>query len=176
MDCQKSGAVNYGTGTNITLTDRAVRMWPTPCAREDQKSPAAHMAMKRRMSGGGRKTITSLTVLSKLWPTPAAHDCKASGPSQHERNSLMLPEAAISGLHAPTIKTVGNDGEQPVDLNPLFVESLMNLPTGWTDPLVPLEPTAYTSWETESSHLLRRLRSCDSLSEPSTNDRELTHV
>jgi hypothetical protein len=35
-------------GWNGTLTDRAVRMWGTPVAHDDQKSPEAHMAMKER--------------------------------------------------------------------------------------------------------------------------------
>jgi hypothetical protein len=49
-------------------------MWPTPVARDDQKSPEAHMAGKARMPGGPRHQPTSLTVLAKLWPTPTAAD------------------------------------------------------------------------------------------------------
>lgn len=41
------------------------RMWPTPCAQDDNKTPAAHMAMKARMKGGARRTITSLQVMAK---------------------------------------------------------------------------------------------------------------
>ena len=41
------------------------RMWPTPCANDDNKTPAAHMAMKARMKGGPRYTITSLQVAAK---------------------------------------------------------------------------------------------------------------
>jgi hypothetical protein len=41
------------------------RMWPTPCANDDNKSPPAHMAMKTRMKGGPRYTITSLQVAAK---------------------------------------------------------------------------------------------------------------
>ena len=43
----------------------AVKMWPTPCANDDNKSVEAHMAMKRGMKGGPRKTITSLNVAVK---------------------------------------------------------------------------------------------------------------
>jgi len=39
-------------------------MWMTPVVNDDNKSPEAHLAMKARM-GGGRKTITSLTVQIK---------------------------------------------------------------------------------------------------------------
>lgn len=40
-------------------------MWPTPVAHDDGKTPEAHLAMKRRMKGGPRNTITSLTVMVK---------------------------------------------------------------------------------------------------------------
>jgi hypothetical protein len=49
-------------------------VWPTPTAQDDQKSPEAHLAMKARMKGGPRYTITSLEVLSKQWPTPMCAD------------------------------------------------------------------------------------------------------
>ena len=49
--------------------------WPTPVARDDGKTPEAHMAMKARMPGTPRQRPTSLTVMVKgvqrgLWPTP----------------------------------------------------------------------------------------------------------
>ena len=50
-------------------------LWPTPVSNDDNKTPAAHLAMKARMKGGARHTITSLQVLAKaLWPTPTARD------------------------------------------------------------------------------------------------------
>jgi hypothetical protein len=65
---------------------------PTPVAKDDGKKPEAHMAMKRRMKGGERKTITSLAVLARagfeqpetetteeLWPTPRATDAGRGG-------------------------------------------------------------------------------------------------
>jgi hypothetical protein len=52
-----------------TLTD-AMRLWPTPVARDDQKSPQAHLSMKARMKGGPRRSITSLEVVVKLWNAP----------------------------------------------------------------------------------------------------------
>jgi hypothetical protein len=39
--------------------------WPTPVANDDNKTPEAHMAMKHRMKGGPRNTITSLNVMVK---------------------------------------------------------------------------------------------------------------
>ena len=54
---------------------------PTPVAKDDGKSPEAHLAMKARMKGGPRYTITSLAVLARngmeqptTLPTPKAGD------------------------------------------------------------------------------------------------------
>ncbi len=43
---------------------------PTVVANDDNKSPEAHMAMKRRMKGGPRNTITSLQVQAKAGMLP----------------------------------------------------------------------------------------------------------
>jgi len=63
---------------------------PTPVAKDDGKKPEAHMAMKRRMKGGPRKSITSLAVLARAgfeqpeseaterFPTPTAGDAKST--------------------------------------------------------------------------------------------------
>jgi hypothetical protein len=45
--------------------------WPTPVANDDNKTPEAHMAMKHRMKGGPRNSITSLQVkVQTNWLTP----------------------------------------------------------------------------------------------------------
>ena len=111
----------------------AVKMWPTPVANDDNKTPEAHMAMKRRMKGGPRNTVTSLQVMVKQFPTPTAEDSRGG-------LSKTPGGARADGLNAK----VGGQ------LNPTWVEWLMGVPTGWTD---------CDSSETESSHYRRRLRS-----------------
>lgn len=64
-------------GMPLKLNDQIMHpeMWPTPVAHDDGKTPEAHLAMKARMKGGPRQTITSLNVMVKaqeLWPTPRA--------------------------------------------------------------------------------------------------------
>lgn len=54
----------------------SVSLWPTAVANDDNKSPEAHLAMKQRMKGGPRGTITSLQVMSQQWTTPQSHDVK----------------------------------------------------------------------------------------------------
>ncbi len=53
--------------------------WPTPYAQDDNKSPEAHLAMKARMKGRPRNTITSLQVKSQVWQTPATDSFRSRG-------------------------------------------------------------------------------------------------
>lgn len=53
-----------------TLEGAAVN-WPGPVASDDNKSVEAHLAMKARMKGGPRNTITSLQVFVQQWEAPS---------------------------------------------------------------------------------------------------------
>jgi hypothetical protein len=57
-----------GKGGQLSLPNQVkhAHLWPTPCAQEDGKTPEAHLAMKARMKGGPRYTVTSLQVAAKL--------------------------------------------------------------------------------------------------------------
>jgi hypothetical protein len=115
-DGEKTGQ-RYGKG-DLKLSG-AVRLLPTPVANDDNKSVEAHMAMKRRMKGGPRSEITSLQVLSKKWASEAGEP--TSPPS--------------------------DDGKKPPAplLNPCFVEWMLGLPEGWSDPDCPLSATEFRS-------------------------------
>jgi hypothetical protein len=143
------------------LTDRAVRLWPTPVARDDQKSPEAHLAMKARMPGGPRKGITSLTVAVKAWPTPQARDGKGPFPG-HRQGGRDLPGQATafrSGHPTPTTGTPGRRSPSAMVLNPPWVEWLMGWPIGWTD-CARSATASYRSWQrTHSSALHNALAS-----------------
>lgn len=175
-------------GTRVLTLSGLARLWPTPAAQEDQRSPEAHLAMKAGMAGGPRSAVTSLTVMTKLWhtpsaaegysgpgehttrggssnlrtevahwPTPSAHDDRASGPSQLERNSLTLVEAAQafpSGHQDPTTTTDGvASSPQTQVLNPRFVEMLMGWPDGWSA-CAPLATGSFRSWRRRHSSAL----------------------
>ena len=139
-------APSHGHGHGETLAGVSA-MWATPVARDDQKTPEAHLAMKQRM-GGGRTEATSLTVQAKLWPTPKARDFRTvgGGVSEQARNAPDLPTVA-AGHPTETTPTDGPTGSPKADLNPRFVEALMGLPDGWSDPLT-ASPTDFTSWVT----------------------------
>jgi hypothetical protein len=81
-DGTKGGPNQAGSKGDLMLPSAAAQ-WPTPVANDDNKSPEAHLAMKARMKGGPRQTITSLQVLVQQWPTPAARDSKGANSEQH---------------------------------------------------------------------------------------------
>jgi len=91
----------------VGLADQANR-WPTPCAQEDNKSPEAHLAMKARMPGGPRSTVTSLNVMSKLWQTPSVADTTGGHAT---RGGARSGEAMLNGQAAnwPTPRASANE-------------------------------------------------------------------
>jgi len=114
-------------------------LWPTPVANDDNKSPEAHMAMKARMVGGPRNTISSLNVMVKaiqqgkyphLWPTPTVPN---GGRSPKGGMSLtgMTPDGKKRQIDLAHFvrQSDGISGQ----LNPQWVEWLMGFPLGWTD-------------------------------------------
>ena len=119
-------------------------MWGTPVARDDQKSPEAHLAMKARM-GGGRTEATSLTVQAKMWPAPRAsmNENRTSRNARSHGTTHGLTLAGEASRHDRTTGTDGNNGSPKADLNPRFVAALMGLPWDWL--------TLSTSAETDSS-------------------------
>jgi hypothetical protein len=136
MDVRKSG----GAPTNshgVSLTDATVRMWGTPVARDDQKSPEAHQRMKANMPGGPRTEVTSLTVQSKMWGTPRASDGGGRGsdpPRKNARAGSPTLKNQVASHHSEATPTAGLAGSPKVDLNPFFVATLMGLPADWLTP------------------------------------------
>ena len=122
-------------------------LWPTPTANDDNKSPDAHMAMKERMKGGPRKTITSLQVMVKameqkkyphLWATPQArdgdHGAQAKRYTDRERSADLPDQVAAVEQGLVIAPTANNTTERTGgSLNPNWVEWLMGYPIGHTD-------------------------------------------
>jgi hypothetical protein len=72
--------------------------YPTPVAGDDNKTPEAHLAMKKRMgerdgTGANRTAITSLAVLAQYtgWPTPQAFDASSDGLPKEPRYKGNAP-------------------------------------------------------------------------------------
>src|SRR5215831_10165584 len=78
-------------------------LWPTPVAHDDGKTPEAHLAMKARMPGGPRSTITSLAVMVKavergMFPTPTTKNNMLSPSMQWwpAHRNLLIPTPTAS--------------------------------------------------------------------------------
>jgi len=92
-----------GFGGFVNIREKASQ-WPTPAANDDNKSVEAHLAMKQRMPGGPRNTITSLQVATKAWPTPRAE--MDSGKHRGETDTL---HSAGKNWSSPS----SHDGRRP---------------------------------------------------------------
>ena len=106
--------------------------WPTPVAQDDNKSPEAHLAMRARLPGGARTTITSLQVMAQTagWTTPQAMEPDA--PERPSRAATgrttdylgrQVLGATTSSSPAPTVKRGA--------LNPLLPSWMMGFPVYW---------------------------------------------
>ncbi len=162
----RDGACYPLPNVELRTNANASGFWPTPVANDDNKTPEAHMAMKARMKGGPRNTITSLQVAVKSWGTPNARDYKgAAGAANGGRQSDLprdvkawgtptardhkdsgdcsnVPENGLLGRMA---KSWSGMTDKPGSLSPEFHLWLMGWPTGWTA-LEPLEMGKYRLW------------------------------
>ena len=73
-------------------------LWPTATANDDNKSPEAHRAMKARMKGGPRNTITSLQVAAQDWQTPAAFSTRDSNVPGQTKLCIQAKEWATPNV------------------------------------------------------------------------------
>jgi hypothetical protein len=130
----KSRGYSYSNGDHskpfLSLTGEA-QTWPTPVAQDDNKTPAAHMAMKARMKGGPRKKITSLSVISQALESLPQDLTILSGQISSETSQNTPPPSRRK-------------------LNPAFVTWLMGLPRNWLSG----GSISFEFWETASSQLL----------------------
>tara|TARA_Y100000310_G_scaffold256814_1_gene264712 strand:+ start:363 stop:818 length:456 start_codon:yes stop_codon:yes gene_type:complete len=136
-------------------------LWPTATANDDDKSPEAHLAMKKRMgerdgTNANRTAITSLQVMAKaLWPTPRAiepgtmNKSKSGGPPQSLKHTAAKMWATPHSSASTGPGTQGRDGGENLQtqvsgqttpssevggsLNPSFVAWLQGYPPEWLE-------------------------------------------
>ena len=102
-------------------------IWPTPCANPAPRG-------RNFTKSDGHAKPHDLTTAVNVWPTPCANDHKSSVTGVITKaNARPLREAVSSFPPVLTISTPGaTSSPSTPKLNPLFVESLMGLPLGWT--------------------------------------------
>ena len=128
--------------------------WPTPMA-SDSKRITPRTSRDRRDSPG-------LAVAAfAMWPTTTANAAWQGTEPPRKSSAAGAPgfKAAVmgwDGLHSETTPKIGDNGSTPAVLNPCFVETLMGLDVGWTDPVRSL--IDYTSAVTGSSHNAQQKR------------------
>lgn len=139
------GVNGNGAGTPLAM---AVKLWPTPAARDFKGANGAdHL-----QNGTGRLHLDQLpNFVAHLWQTQSVADTtggrmtprvttgaytRDGGDPEKERLTLE-GQAIASSLQGPTTETPGlPSSTQPrtsrPQLNPIFVEWLMGWPIGWT--------------------------------------------
>ena len=132
----RSGGVSARRMSERPTVESGSLCWPTPVSNDDNKTPEAHMAMKQRMKGGPRNTITSLQVLAQAWPTPTTNDSKNDNPpSQAERNTPPLNVAAAKW---PTARaTDSKDSRSSVGLCPTLGDAMRHWQTPRSEDVYP---------------------------------------
>jgi len=106
MDANSSGAAGYSTEggrhPGTTLTDAAVRLWPTPDAQaiNDSEEPDTWLDRREREKAKGQNGNgmgTPLAMAAKLWASPTASDgnSRTTDPETNREGTLSLTGQAL---------------------------------------------------------------------------------
>ena len=128
---RRTGEIGYG-------------LLPTAVANDDNKTPEAHLAMKARMKGGPRKTITSLQVIIKaigLLPTPRTAEAEGGALTDGQfKDGKFFRQNKKTGVRygikvKDALNTVARETgmKTGLKLQPAFVLWMMGYPTDWCD-------------------------------------------
>lgn len=166
-------------------------LWPTPTTRDSADSRRATARTEAWTSNPGMTLIDAIWIWFGYSPSHPDQEIAISGPSSLDAVPSLRqrwPSPTVmdaSGFHGQPDegRTSPNSGqtlagstegpERRRKLNPIFVEWLMGLPIGWSDPLLGIDRTAFALWETASSLWLRALLSAISSARSSASRRSL---
>jgi hypothetical protein len=137
---------------------QAAHQWPTPDA------PTTG-GVRTRSTSRGKGHQTVLAEQASSWPTPVQGDHRSGVTGKvAKKNARPLCEAVHSFRPAPqTLQHGPGCSCSARMLNPRFVEHLMGVPVGWTDPTRDLASADFEHWATVSSRLLRHLLTARSM-------------
>ena len=167
----RQGAIEQGTDSmerGSRDADKPERssgtLWPSPVASDgscggiispDDTYIQKENGLFRKINRNGTDWSVGLATIVKLWPTPRANK---TGGSTSRGYGLCLSEAVNGGRLWATPTSTERSGINPItgrgaglskvnggQLNPAWVEQLMNFPEGWTDLEVD-EPSEWAGW------------------------------
>lgn len=122
---------SQGHGHQVTIAEQA-ETWPTPVANDDNKTPEAHLAMKRRMGErdgtfANRTAVTSLQVRVQQWQTPATDSFRSRGGDRKDEMGLdQKARACWPPARAEDAESAGN--------HPGAQDSLTGVTSTWLTP------------------------------------------
>jgi hypothetical protein len=147
--------------------------WPTPVAKDDNKTPEAHLAMKQRMgerdgTGANRTAITSLQVMSKIagWPTPTVGNAEGSQSSEGmsatgrtpdgRKNAVSLNHVSQMAAGWPTPVVNDEKGSQYAYSQGNHDKPVLKLPgaaaqAGWPTPRVSADRSSARTMDRQDS-------------------------
>lgn len=133
--------LNLGLMTLEVITEgKGCGFWPTIQATEARQG----LQIRRK----GRKEIQeSLTTAVKTWPTPAQRDYR----NQHADNSEAFEKRKENPRGVNLVEKMQRRNQKG-QLNPDWVEWLMNFPIGWTS-LEPLKELVWLSQDVDPADL-----------------------
>ena len=111
--------------------DHRARLWPTPNVPNGGRVNPPGTSVTGQAPDGSKKQIGLDEVArasARRWMTPTARD--------HKDGATTLANTPVNGLLGRQVLKTGTAGSDSSaarrTLNPLFVETLMGWPTGWT--------------------------------------------
>jgi hypothetical protein len=145
---QTGGNVRKWSGQNSL---QAMRMWPTPGVPNGGRTLKPGTT-QTGMTPDGKKRQVGLENAIRMWPSPAARDCRSGLGRQPNRHTPQLAEK-VAMYPTPDVGAAKGRGSSSSEgrsrlggtLNPPWVEWLMGWPIGWTA-CEPLATDRFRQW------------------------------
>ncbi len=106
------------------ISDTDAPLWPTPAARDCKGANS----MEHLQREGKRNHADQLANAVRLYPTPTTGAGLCGGTGNYQQLKALEADGTISAEERRSM-AAGNGGQ----LNPEWVEWLMNFPKGWTE-------------------------------------------
>lgn len=128
---------------------------PTPTARDHYPAHSPEYIQKKRAEGHGMSNLNDTVAHMQTLRLPTPTACAGKGSSEAsltrkdggDRTGDRIDHALFAlSLHIRTTSGATDDGAQ---LNPDFIEFMMNWPIGWTS-LAPLPAGRFDDWHTKT--------------------------